>query len=273
MNKIPYQERKAIYEAALEQWGSQAQTMMAVEEMSELTKEICKLFRGKGDMEALADEIADVTITLEQLRLIYDLNDKVCDHMDSKVHRLAGRLGLESQGEAAQDAAADEPPPEQMQEILFRGKRLDNGEWVVGSYTCNSELVYNPVTGHVTHHQNLKHYIIYEMQADHGPAKYAMTQVDPDTVGHYSGVEDWHGDKIFQGDILGFVNNYHGQNNRWKCVVEFLNGSYICRYVENGHLIEDYSRFDEWNVPYVKWEVIGNIYDDPELLEEGENDA
>ena len=92
VNKVTYEERKAIYEAALEKWGARAQTMMAVEEMSELTKEICKMYRGKRDMEAMADEIADVTITLEQLRLIYDINDLVCEHMDAKVLRLKSGL-------------------------------------------------------------------------------------------------------------------------------------------------------------------------------------
>ena len=92
VNKVTYEERKAIYEAALEKWGEQAQTMMAVEEMSELTKEICKLYRGKRDMGALAEEIADVTIMLEQLRLIYDINDLVCWYMDAKVLRLQNRV-------------------------------------------------------------------------------------------------------------------------------------------------------------------------------------
>ena len=98
MNKITYEERKAIYEVALQKWGAGAQAIVTVEEMSELTKEICKLHRGRIDMEALADEIADVTIMLEQLRLIFDLNDAVCHHMDIKVLRLQSRLGMEPAG-------------------------------------------------------------------------------------------------------------------------------------------------------------------------------
>ena len=92
MNQITYEERVTVYREAIRRYGVRAQTMMAIEEMSELTKEICKIRRGKADMEALADEIADVTIVLEQLRLIYDLNDSVCTHMDMKVRRLADRL-------------------------------------------------------------------------------------------------------------------------------------------------------------------------------------
>ena len=93
MNKINYEDRKNVYQAALRKWGVDLQTMMAVEEMSELTKEICKIKRGKMDLDALADEIADVTIMLEQLREIYGLNDAVCDHMDAKILRLQSRVG------------------------------------------------------------------------------------------------------------------------------------------------------------------------------------
>ena len=93
MNKINYEDRKKIYQAAMRKWGADLQTMMAVEEMSELTKEICKIKRGKMDLDALADEIADVTIMLEQLREIYGLNDAVCDHMDVKILRLQSRVG------------------------------------------------------------------------------------------------------------------------------------------------------------------------------------
>lgn len=93
MNKINYEDRKKVYQAALNKWGVDLQTMMAVEEMSELTKEICKIKRGKMDLDALADEIADVTIMLEQLREIYGLNDAVCDHMDAKILRLQSRVG------------------------------------------------------------------------------------------------------------------------------------------------------------------------------------
>ena len=93
MNKINYEDRKKVYQAALRKWGADLQTMMAVEEMSELTKEICKIKRGKMDLDALADEIADVTIMLEQLREIYGLNDAVCDHIDAKILRLQSRVG------------------------------------------------------------------------------------------------------------------------------------------------------------------------------------
>ena len=92
MNSISYDERKQIYQAACEKYGIDSQIVIAIEEMSELTKEICKISRGQGDIESLAEEIADVTIMMEQLRVIYDINDLTCDHMDAKIRRLQIRL-------------------------------------------------------------------------------------------------------------------------------------------------------------------------------------
>lgn len=92
MNNIDYDRRKEIYNAAIEKWGIDAQVWMVIEEMSELQKEICKIKRGKHDPYALADEIADVTIMLEQLRIMFGLNDLVCQHMDAKIERLKNRI-------------------------------------------------------------------------------------------------------------------------------------------------------------------------------------
>lgn len=94
MNKIPYEEREKVYDTAIKKWGMEAQAWMVIEEMSELAKEICKARRGKHDPDALADEIADVAIMLEQCRMMFGVNDLVCEHMDAKIERLRGRLGL-----------------------------------------------------------------------------------------------------------------------------------------------------------------------------------
>ena len=92
MNSISYDERKQIYQAACEKYGIDSQIVIAIEEMSELTKEICKISRGQGNVENLAEEIADVTIMMEQLRLIYDINDLTCGYIDAKIRRLQIRL-------------------------------------------------------------------------------------------------------------------------------------------------------------------------------------
>ena len=92
MNKILYEERKIIYDRALEQYGPEAQMIVALEELSECQKEICKVLRCKGDMEHLAEEIADATIMLEQMRQLFGLNELVCGKMDEKILRLEQRL-------------------------------------------------------------------------------------------------------------------------------------------------------------------------------------
>lgn len=94
MKKITYAERKVTYNAALRKNGLETQMRKAVEEMSELTKEICKIGSGEGSAVALADEIADVTIMLEQMALFFGVNDTVDEHMDMKIRRLQDRVGM-----------------------------------------------------------------------------------------------------------------------------------------------------------------------------------
>lgn len=92
MNKIGYVERCAVYSDALDVFGGDTQLIVAVEELSECQKEICKVLRGDGDLEHLAEEVADVTIMLEQVRIMFDINDATCRHMDAKIERLKKRI-------------------------------------------------------------------------------------------------------------------------------------------------------------------------------------
>lgn len=98
MNKIPYEERQKTYTNALCRYGSNAQLVVALEELSECQKEICKILRGNGNLEHLAEEVADATIMLEQLQMIFALNDTVCRKMDEKILRLENRLKEDSHG-------------------------------------------------------------------------------------------------------------------------------------------------------------------------------
>ena len=92
MNKITYDQRVQTYTNALIHFGKANQLVVALEEMSECQKEICKVMRGDSNLDHLAEEIADATIVLEQVRLIFGLNDLVCEKMDEKVKRLDDRL-------------------------------------------------------------------------------------------------------------------------------------------------------------------------------------
>ena len=69
-----------------------AQMAMAVEEMSELTKELCKYRRGRNNVESIAEEIADVQIMLRQLVILFDCKETVDKYRQYKLERLAGRI-------------------------------------------------------------------------------------------------------------------------------------------------------------------------------------
>ena len=87
------QEREAkILEGAIEKWGATAQVVVAIEELSELQKELCKHARGKDNLESIADEIADVQIMLEQMMVLHDCHQVVMEHKAAKLKRLADRI-------------------------------------------------------------------------------------------------------------------------------------------------------------------------------------
>ena len=87
-------EEKKIYEEAIKQHGK-LQLVVAIEELSELQKEICKSLRGKANMEHISEEIADAEIMIEQLKLIYGNEKQISMYREQKVRRLAMRLNME----------------------------------------------------------------------------------------------------------------------------------------------------------------------------------
>ncbi len=90
---MTYQETIDTFKKAIKTYGEKAQKLMAIEEMSELTKEICKDFRGKLNREHLIEELADVTITIDQLIMMYEISGKEMQQMcERKMERLKERL-------------------------------------------------------------------------------------------------------------------------------------------------------------------------------------
>ena len=86
-------EMMTTFEKAIETYGADLQKQVAIEEMAELTKEICKDFRGKGNREHILEEIVDVSIMLEQLQIMYGISiSEMLRAVESKVKRLEERL-------------------------------------------------------------------------------------------------------------------------------------------------------------------------------------
>lgn len=123
-----------------------------------------------------------------------------------------------------------------MREILFKAKRLDNGECVDGFYCC-----IGPVGQE-------KHYII-PMYAS---AFYGI-EVDPSTVCEYTGLKDKNGKRIFEGDVVRRETDYYGKHKVYDEPVVWEDD------IEKGFLGEPYT--SGYCIHGGNWEVIGSIHD------------
>ena len=83
-----------IYKAAIAAYGVEPQRKMAIEEMAELINALMKFDRGRNTVDDIIDEIADVTIMMSQLAIIYG-KDRVQLQIDYKTQRLDKRLNKE----------------------------------------------------------------------------------------------------------------------------------------------------------------------------------
>ena len=83
---------RLILGRAVSFYGSEIQRVVAIEELSELQKELCKSLRGQTDRQHIAEEIADVQIMLEQMMILYELHYDVVAWRWKKVDRLRNRL-------------------------------------------------------------------------------------------------------------------------------------------------------------------------------------
>ena len=124
-----------------------------------------------------------------------------------------------------------------MREILFRGKRIDSGEWVYGGYRVEKIGEY-PIAVFIIEHLT--------------SGVFENHRVDPETVGQYTGLNDKNGKKIFEGDIVNITYNTTVEN----AVIEYKGASFY------GSTFADCWELDN----YYEIEVIGNIHDNPELL-------
>lgn len=149
-----------------------------------------------------------------------------------------------------------------MRKILFRGKRKDNGEWVYG-FLIKGQRAYIATC-------NAIEYMVVSLM---GMASLELVEVIPETVGAYIGLQDKNGNKIFEGDIL--AQQICGDNYVLG-VVKYGEGTFDSGYYRYTGFFYEYpanGSHDHTNIVQSKWlndvvEVIGNIYDNKNLLEE-----
>ena len=128
-----------------------------------------------------------------------------------------------------------------MREILFRGKRIDNGEWVSGGVLQIPEYV--AICSYNDYHQ-----------------WHDFIEIIPETVGQFTGLTDKNGKKIFEGDILNTSNS--------NCRIWYVDYKNTAFCANQGNA--NYSCVLDEFMQYSSVEVIGNIHDNPELLKGGE---
>lgn len=84
--------RTALYKEALKQYGAKHQLVIVMEELSELTKELSKEYRGIGSREALIEELADVVLMTESLEYILNCPTGLAVAIQKKAQKLKNHL-------------------------------------------------------------------------------------------------------------------------------------------------------------------------------------
>lgn len=134
-----------------------------------------------------------------------------------------------------------------MRKIIFRGKKLDTGEWVDGGYFYDSAVGESYI---IT--ETLEHSIPHNLCC--------YVDVHPETVGQFTGLTDKNGKEIYEGDIIQ-------ANNGIGVIMWFQTSWGVASYAHGYDGLKSYTAVDSFYSKETKeWSVIGNIHDNPSLL-------
>lgn len=141
-----------------------------------------------------------------------------------------------------------------MRDIVFRGKRIDDGKWSYG------DLVHYKKEDTRILGQNYGAWDVLE----------SGDPVIPETVGQYTGLIDNNGHRIFEGDIVRYLwkRGFWISEENWETRTSIISWNFekIC-----WSLFTDKDRYDQLSmeVDNGKFEIIGNIHDNPEMVNHG----
>ena len=137
-----------------------------------------------------------------------------------------------------------------MREILFRAKRIADGEWVEGYYAMMGK-------GNLIRHYIVQNCALTGLFEDPEDNMYFNdVEIDPETICQYTGLKDKNGNRIWENDIIKHeISDTIG-------TVKWYQEDYVGWCVDDTIIDEQQFTDEMWN----ECEVIGNIFDNPELL-------
>ena len=135
-----------------------------------------------------------------------------------------------------------------MRDIIFRGKRIDNGEWITGGIFQQKA-------------DGVEDEVVYIIDNSSNDVDWAH-RVIPETVGQFTGVADKNGKRVFEGDIFQYEPHFKTEK-AWIGIVKYRNTEW-----QDESIMTPREDLLYWCGDGKSASVIGNVYDDPELLEE-----